>query len=121
MLSLAVGVAAGLGAVARLLLDRAVTARAPGRFPFGTLAVNVSGSFVLGLVTGWAAHHGLSARAALVLGAGFAGGFTTLSTLAWETIWLAEDFRPMAAACYAGGSALAGLLAAAAGLGLALL
>jgi CrcB protein len=121
VLSIVVAVAAGLGAVARLLLDRAVSARTPARFPFGTLAVNVTGSFVLGLVTGWAAHHGLSPRAALVLGAGFAGGFTTLSTLAWETTWLVEDGPAGLGAVYAVGSAVTGLLAAAAGLGLALL
>jgi len=121
MLTLAVALAAGLGAVARLLVDRGVTMRSRRPLPFGTLAVNVTGSFVLGLVVGLAAHHGLSARVATVLGAGLAGGYTTLSTFAWETVDLAETARWGAATAYLLASTAAGLLAAAAGLGLALL
>jgi fluoride exporter len=121
MLTVAVALAAGVGAVARLLVDRGVTMRSSRPLPLGTLLVNVTGSFVLGLTTGLAAHHGLSARLATVLGAGLAGGYTTLSTFAWETVDLTLTDRPLAATGYVLASAAAGLLAAAAGLGLALL
>lgn len=121
MLTVAVALAAGVGAVARLLVDRGVTMRSGRPFPSGTLVVNLTGSFLLGLTVGLAAHHGLSARVAAVLGAGLAGGYTTLSTFAWESVDLAALGRRNAATAYLLLSTAAGLLAAAAGLGLALL
>jgi CrcB protein len=121
MLTLGVALAAGVGAVARLLVDRGVTVRSRRPFPFGTLAVNITGSFLLGLTVGLAAHHGLPARWATVLGTGLAGGYTTLSTFAWEAVDLGVTARPLAATCYLLASAAAGLAAAAAGLGVALL
>jgi fluoride exporter len=120
MLSLWVSLAAGSGAVARYLLDQAVSSRRPGRFPAGTFGVNISGSFVLGLSTGLVLHHGLGGDAAAVVGAGFAGGYTTFSTWAWECLALVETGTPRIAAAYGVGSLVAGLAAAAVGLGLAL-
>jgi len=105
-----VALAAGVGAVCRYMLDQAVPFRG---FPYGTLVINVSGSFVLGLVVG-----GLHGSCATVLGAGFAGGYTTLSTLAWETLSLVEERSALEAGLNVVGSAALGL--AAAGLGLAL-
>ena len=119
MLSLAVAVAAGLGAVGRFLADRFVQHRSRGRFPTGTAVVNVTGSLFLGLVAGWAVHAGLPTTPTVVLGTGFAGGYTTLSTWAWESLALAETGELMAAALNVVGSVALGLAAAAAGLGLA--
>jgi CrcB protein len=121
MLTLAVSVAAGLGAVLRYVVDHVVQQRVRGDFPVGTLVVNITGSFVLGLATGLALHHGLGATATLIIGAGFAGGYTTLSTWAWETLALAESGDVLEASVNILGSFAAGLAAAAAGLGLALL
>ena len=59
MLTFAIALAAGLGAVLRYAVDLAVQQRVRGDFPMGTLVVNVTGSFVLGLATGLALHHGL--------------------------------------------------------------
>jgi CrcB protein len=121
MLSLAVAGAAGVGAVLRYLVDTAVQRRTGDRFPYGTLLINLTGSLLLGLTTGLALHHGLPRDPALILGAGFAGGYTTLSTWAWETVGLAERRAWAGAALNAIGSFAAGLAVAAAGLGLALL
>jgi CrcB protein len=121
MVTLLVTLAAGVGAVARYAVDRAVQHRAGARFPYGTLLVNVSGSFLLGLLVGLAAHHGLGSSTGAVLGAGFAGGFTTLSTWAWESLALAETGSGTAAAVNVVGSLALGLAAGAAGLGVALL
>jgi CrcB protein len=121
MLALAVALAAGIGAVARYLLDQLVQHHTRGEFPYGTLLINVSGSLLLGVSTGLAMHHGLPEDAALVIGTGFAGGYTTLSTWAWETLALAEAGELLQAALNALGSFAIGLAAAAAGLGLALL
>ena len=81
-----VGLLGGVGAIARFLLDGAVSARAGGAFPWGTLAVNLSGAFVLGFVTGK-----LSGDAQLLVGTGLLGGYTTFSTWMFESHRLGED------------------------------
>jgi CrcB protein len=121
LLALGVGLAASLGALARYLLDQAVNRRWESGFPWGTWVINVSGSFVLGLVTGLSLHHGLPAHAVSLLGTGICGGYTTFSTFNTETVRLAEGGSYAEAAANIGGSLVPGLLAAAAGLGLALL
>jgi len=79
----------GLGAVARFLLDAAV-ARSLGReFPYGTLAVNLSGAFVLGVFAGAL----LTGDAYRLLGTGLIGAFTTFSTWALESHRLGEEGR----------------------------
>ena len=105
-----VALLAGVGAVLRYLVDRAVP---PHHFPRGTVVVNTTGSFLLGLVTG-----GLTGDTATVLGVGLLGGYTTLSTFAVETMALAERGRVRVAALNVGLSAVLGVGAAAAGLAL---
>jgi CrcB protein len=119
MVWLAVSAAAGVGAVLRYVTDRAVARRLGLDWPMGTFLVNVTGSLLLGLVVGLGAHHGLGTTTIDVVGAGFAGGFTTLSTWAWESIALAEADEWLGAVLNVAGSVAVGLLAAAAGLGLA--
>jgi fluoride exporter len=80
-----------IGAPARYLADRAVQARHDSVFPWGTLAVNVAGSLVLGFLLGAQRHLGLSASAVQLLGTGFCGGLTTFSTFGYETLRLLED------------------------------
>ena len=121
MLTLAVALAAGAGAVLRYVVDQFVQYRARGDFPYGTVVVNITGSFLLGLVTGLALHHGLTDTATMVIGVGLAGGYTTLSTWAWETVALAETGDLLEASVNIVGSFAAGMAASAAGLGLALL
>lgn len=121
MLGLAIGLAAGLGAVARYVADQVVQLRTRAEFPVGTLAVNLSGSLLLGLSTGLALHHGLPTDVTLLIGTGFAGGYTTLSTWAWESLALAEQGNLSESVLNVAGSFLGGLAAAAVGLGLALL
>ncbi|MDP9436219.1 MAG: fluoride efflux transporter CrcB [Actinomycetota bacterium] len=118
-LALAVALAAGLGAVLRYVTDQVVAHRTGGAFPWGTLVVNLSGSLLLGLVAGLSASGELAAGPAVVLGTGFAGGYTTLSTWAWETLALAERGRLEGAVLNLLGSLALGLAAAGAGLALA--
>jgi CrcB protein len=72
-----------LGAVARFRIDGAVSARFPSDFPLGTLVVNLTGAFVLGVLVGAAAPH----RTLFLVGTGFMGGYTTFST------WMVESER----------------------------
>lgn len=80
-------IAGGVGAVLRFLVDGAVARRAARSFPFGTLAVNVSGAAVLGLIGGLA----LSRYATLLAGTAFVGSYTTFSTWMLETQRLGEE------------------------------
>ncbi len=107
------GVAAlgAIGASARFLLDGAVGARTAGAFPAGTLVVNVSGSLLLGLLTGVA----LSGEALVLAGTATIGSYTTFSTWMLETHRLGEDADVRGAALNVVASLAAGVAAAAAG------
>jgi fluoride exporter len=87
MIWLGVVLAGGVGAVLRFLVDRAVARRAARSFPFGTLAVNISGAALLGLLGGLA----LSRHTALLAGTAFVGSYTTFSTWMLETQRLSEE------------------------------
>jgi CrcB protein len=90
---LLLALAGGLGAVARFVLDGVVTGARSWRHPAGTTVINLSGSFLLGLLAGLVAGRLLPGPAYLVLGTGFLGGYTTFSTAAYETVRLAEQRR----------------------------
>jgi CrcB protein len=102
---LAVGLLGGAGAIARFLLDGAVSRRAAGGFPLGTLAVNLTGALVLGILAGAV----LSAGAYRIAGTGFVGAYTTFSTWMLESHRLAEDGRGRAALANVAVSVVAGL------------
>jgi len=77
----------GLGAIGRFLLDALISGRSRSDFPLGTLAVNLSGAFLLGLLTGIA----LEGDALVLAGTATLGSYTTFSTWMFETHRLAED------------------------------
>lgn len=77
----------GIGAVARFQIDRFITARAGRSFPAGTLAVNLSGAAILGLIAGAALPPALT----LVAGTGLVGAYSTFSTWVLETSHLAQE------------------------------
>jgi len=87
-LVLGIGLLGGAGAIARFLLDGALSERVDGRFPWGTLAVNVSGSFLLGVVAG-----AVDGDAYRLLATGLLGAYTTFSTWMLESHRLGEDGR----------------------------
>jgi fluoride exporter len=111
-------VAGAVAAPLRYLIDGLVGDRTDGLVPWGILVVNVSGSFVLGLVTGLALHHGLGRTPRVVIGTGFCGAFTTFSTFTYETVRLIEAGRRREALVNVALSLVLGLAAAAAGLAL---
>lgn len=119
MTVLLVVLGAALGAPARFLTDRWVQSRHDSVFPWGTFAVNVSGSFILGVVVGAAAAGHLSPGWVTALGTGFCGALTTYSTFSYETIRLVEDGARRYALANTLGSLAVGLLAAWAGASLA--
>jgi len=111
-------VAGAVGALLRYEVELAVRRKAGGALPYGTLVINVSGSFVLGLLVGVAAHHGLSSQVVTVVGTGLLGAYTTYSTFSVDTVGLAERGRTRAVAATVGATLVLGLGAAAVGLAL---
>ena len=116
----AVGVAVlgALGALARYGIGVAVGGRgggvAAGSFPWPTFAINVLGSFLLGLVLTWGASV-WSRDVVVAVGVGFLGAFTTFSTFGYETQSLLRGGRGGVAAAYVAASVLVGVAAAWAG------
>jgi fluoride exporter len=119
--ALSISVAGGMGAALRLVLDGLIRARVKSTYPVGTTVINVTGSFLLGLVTGLATSQLVSHQWQLVVGTGFLGGYTTFSTASFETVRLIEDRRYVAAAFNGLGMLLICTAAAALGFAAALL
>lgn len=89
---LAIAFFGAIGCIARYLLSGWVYALAGRAFPWGTLTVNLMGSFLIGLVMESALRTTLiSQELRLGLTIGFLGGFTTFSTFSYETFKLLED------------------------------
>lgn len=116
--ALLVALGAAVGAPARYLADDLLSSRFGRRFPWGTLAVNLLGSLILGLLVGLASHGAVSNRVITLAGTGFCGAFTTASTFAWETVDLAETGRWRRATAYVVVSLALGIGLAAAGFAL---
>lgn len=97
---LVLGVAAGgaAGAAARFALDGALTSRRSGTFPLATLLINVTGSALLGVLTGLVLFQHLPDGWRVVLGTGFCGGFTTFSTVSVASVRLTQNHQPALAA-----------------------
>jgi fluoride exporter len=114
---LMVALGAAVGAPLRYLADRAVQRRHDSLFPWGTFAVNVAGSFLLGLIAAAAAHT--PGWLAALAGTGFCGALTTYSTFGYETVQLLHERARLYAGLNAAASVGAGLLAALAGTGVA--
>lgn len=93
LLFIALALAGGLGAAARLLLDGVIRERIGGVTPWGTIIINLTGSLLLGLITGLAVSHVLPEAVHVVVGTGFLGGYTTFSTASYETIRLLQERR----------------------------
>jgi fluoride exporter len=82
----------GTGALARYVAESAIMTRFGGRFPLGTLVVNVTGSFLIGfLMTMLTERFNLDPRWRLFLVVGFLGGYTTFSSFEWETYTAVRD------------------------------
>lgn len=105
-------VAGGLGAVARWALDLLVARKWTGEFPLGILVVNVTGSLLLGVVTG--SLEGTTV--AFIVGAGLLGGYTTFSSVAATTAVMLSEHRTRAAVLNAAGTFVLSVAAAAVGL-----
>ncbi len=116
LLFLAVAVGGFVGAPSRYLVDRMVSRRVSSVLPWGTFAINMTGSVLLGLLTGLALSHHLPDLPTAFLATGFCGAYTTFSTFTFESIRLLEEGAFLEAAGYIVVSVAVGLGAAALGL-----
>ena len=117
MAFLLIGLGGFAGAISRYLVDGFVSDRTAGAFPWGTLAVNLSGSFVLGLLFAMTAERAIlpaEIRGPVMIG--FIGAYTTFSTFMLESWLLIEKGSYLPAVANLGGSVLLGLGAVVAGL-----
>jgi len=104
--------AGGLGAACRLALDGLIRSRSRGAAPWGTITINLSGSFALGMVIGLGVSDGWQ----LIAGSGFLGGYTTFSTASFETVRLMQERRWVAGVAAGLGVLVAGVALAGFGL-----
>jgi CrcB protein len=116
LLFLALALAGGVGAMSRFALDGVIRARTAGAAPWGTITINLSGSLVLGILTGLAAASLLPQGWLAIAGTGFLGGYTTFSTASVETVRILQERRWGAGIVVALGTLVAAI--ALAGLGL---
>ena len=116
---LLVGLGSGLGGMARYGVTLGAARLLGERFPWGTLAINVSGSFLMALLAASGSRAaGLAPEARLLLGAGVLGGFTTYSAFNQQTLDLFASIARPAAFLYVLGTLAGALGAGAAGLAL---
>jgi CrcB protein len=113
---LLLGLAGGLGAGTRFVVDGLVRSRFRTALPVGTIAINVTGSFLLGLVAGAVIARAAPVELQAIAGTGFLGGYTTFSTASFETVRLIQSRRTRLALLNGLGTALAAVGAAAVGL-----
>ncbi len=121
-MALLVAVAGGFGAMLRFVVDGAVARHNRLRLPLGTVVINVTGSLLLGLLTGLALQHSGFDEVKRVLGTGLLGGYTTFSTASVEGVRLAMADGPRAVAvafAHAAGMLIVSLAAAGLGIWLA--
>ena len=111
-----VGSGGFLGSAARYLSHLMINKYFPSSFPYGTFSINVSGSFLIGLIFALSEKGSiLSPEVRMFLATGFCGGFTTFSTFSYEILQQLRNGEIIPASLYIVSSILFGLLAAYAG------
>ncbi len=111
-----IALAGSMGAVSRFVLDGHIQTKYRRTFPWATFIINVSGSFILGLVSGMLMAHQNFDGIATIIGIGFCGGYTTFSTASFETVRLFERREYKRALASSAGTLLATVAVAAIGL-----
>ncbi len=106
-----VGFGSFLGGISRYLTSQIIQTRFISAFPYGTLAVNIIGCLLIGLIIGWNEKFSLSSEWRLFLATGLCGGFTTFSAFSAETLLLMRSGQFVYAITYISVSVLSGIVA----------
>ena len=115
---LLVGLGSFIGGIARYLVSFFIQNKFLSTFPYGTLAVNIIGCFLIGIIYGFSDRGSLNVEWRLFLATGIMGGFTTFSSFSNETVSMLRDAQYWQAFSYVGVSILIGLAATFAGISL---
>jgi fluoride exporter len=107
---LTIGAGSFIGGILRYLTSQFVQSKFLSAFPFGTLAVNIAGCFLIGIVFGLSDKGNLNQEMRLFLATGILGGFTTFSAFSSETIGMMNDGQILYAIAYVASSVILGLL-----------
>jgi fluoride exporter len=114
---LLVGGGGCVGSIVRYVTSRSIDEKLNSLFPYGTLSVNIVGSFIIGLLYGWLSRKGAESESIrLFVGTGFCGGFTTYSAFALENVNLLQQKLFVPSVVYITITLVAGILSVAAGI-----
>ena len=117
---LLIAVFGAIGTLARYGLQGAIQVRSGSTFPWGTLLINLTGCFFLGLIGQYTLNRMvISPEWRIAIAVGFFGGYTTFSSFGWETAKMMESGEWLRATTYVAASVVIGLLLSAAGIRLA--
>lgn len=114
----AIGIGSCIGGISRYLLSQFIQSKFLSAFPYGTMAVNITGCFLIGIVFALSERVSVGIEWRLFLATGVLGGFTTFSTFSNETVGLLRDGQFRDAFFYIACSILIGLLATFTGISL---
>jgi fluoride exporter len=113
-----IGLAGAVGALTRYTVGLVAMQRTQTHFPWNTLIINITGSFLIGLISGLISKKVIDTQTQAILATGFLGGYTTFSTMSWEGVQLMRGGSLRQSILYLAGNLVPGLLAAALGLAL---
>lgn len=106
-----VGIGGAIGSILRYLASTGIQNKFLSAFPYGTMFVNISGCFLIGIIYALAARSNISPEWRLLLATGICGGYTTFSTFSYESMSLLRDGEIFYATAYITVSVVLGLLA----------
>ncbi len=106
-----IGIGSFIGGVLRYLMSLTIQSKVLSTFPFGTLTVNILGSFIIGIIFGLSEKFNLAPEWRLFLATGICGGFTTFSSFSLETMTMLQEGQYLYGGSYITFSILFGLLA----------
>jgi CrcB protein len=115
---LLVGIGSFIGGISRYLVSLFIQNKVLSTFPYGTLAVNIIGCFLIGIIYGFSDRGNMNVEWRLFLATGIMGGFTTFSSFSNETVSMLRDAQYLQAFSYVAFSVIVGLAATFAGISL---
>lgn len=106
-----VGMGGAIGSIMRYLAATGIQSKFLSAFPYGTMCVNISGCFLIGLIYALATKNNLSPEWRFFLATGICGGYTTFSSFSYESLSLLRDGEILYASLYIAASVFLGVLA----------
>jgi CrcB protein len=106
-----VGIGGAIGSILRYLASTLISTKILSGFPWGTLLINITGCFIIGVVYAFAEKNSISPEWRFFLATGICGGYTTFSTFSLESFSLLRDGHYFYASAYISSSVILGILA----------